>query len=484
MKTFSVGVSAVIPAPRSLLATGEGYVLTEATTVVFTPDDGEVARIATEFAADLRRWTGLAVPVTVPAAATGATGIRIELLPELGLAREGYTLDAAPGGVILRASTAEGLFRGSQTLRQICTDSAIPGVRIADEPRFAWRGTMLDVARHFFSVDDVKRYIDEIAYYKLNVLHLHLSDDQGWRVEIAARPRLAEVGGACEVGGGPGGFYTREEYADLVAHATARYLTVVPEIDMPGHTNAALVAYPEIAPEGYLTEHFTGTEVGFSNFDVANPATDEFVDAVIGELAAMTPGPYLHIGGDEVMKLTPEEFGGFVRRTIATVERHGKVAIGWDEVARAGAPSSTVVQFWRTHPDQDFLAPIREAAARGSKIVMSPGSRTYLDMKYDESTELGQDWAGLISVRHAYEWDPAELLGEVPDGALLGVEAPLWTETVTTLAEIEFMAFPRLTGIAEVGWSAASSRDWDGYRTRLAAHEARWDALGISHGAV
>jgi hexosaminidase len=481
VKPFSAGRPSVIPAPASVAPIEERYILAGTSAVVFTPDDGEVARIATEFVADLRRSTGLQLPVAVLSDRTGATEIRFELHPELGLDQEAYTLDVAADGIRLVASTTEGLFRASQTLRQLCADPVIGGVRISDAPRFAWRGTMLDVSRHFFGVDDIKRLIDEIAYYKINVLHLHLSDDQGWRLDIASRPRLAAVGGASQVGGGPGGFYTHDEYADLVHHAATRYVTVVPEFDMPGHTNAALVAYPELAPEGYLTDPFTGTGVGFSNFDVDNPATYEFVDAVMGELARLTPGPYLHIGGDEVLKLAPDQYSSFIRRAVAIVEAHGKIAIGWDEVAKADIPASAVVQFWRTHPDDDFLAPVRAAAARGSKIIMSPGSRTYLDMKYDETTPLGLEWAGRIGVRDAYEWDPIDMLGDVPDGAVLGVEAPLWTETITTLAEIEYMTFPRLTGIAEVGWSPAHGRDWDDYRERLEAHVRRWDALGISH---
>jgi hexosaminidase len=483
VKPFSVNAPALIPAPSVVDPGGAGFVVGEDLSVGYTAGDGEVARIA----ALVGGWMGAPAGFGVPAAALPSTAaVRVELDPEAG-SGEAYRLDIDETGVRLAAATTEGLFRGAQTLRQLLPLRAergwsLPAVSIRDFPRYAWRGAMLDVSRHFFGVADVKRFLDELAYYKLNVLHLHLSDDQGWRIEIASRPRLAEIGGVSQVGGGAGGCFTAADYAELHRYAAERYITLVPEIDLPGHTNAALVAYPELAPAGYDPVPFSGTDVGFSVLDVANPATYDFVNDVVGELARMTPGRHLHIGGDEVHKLGLDEYAGFIRRAIAIVEAHGKVPIGWDEIAKAGAPTSAVVQFWRTHEGEAHIEPVRDAANRGAKVIMSPGSRAYLDMKYDASTRLGLDWAGLISVRDAYDWDPDELLGEVPEGAVLGVEAPIWTETLETIGDVEYLAFPRLTGIAEVAWSPAGSRDWDAYQSRLTSHIARWDALGIAHG--
>jgi hexosaminidase len=337
--------------------------------------------------------------------------------------------------------------------------------READTPRYEWRGVMLDVARHFFGVNDVKRFIDVIARYGLNRLHLHLTDDQGWRIEIESWPRLAEIGGSSAVGGGSGGWYTQDEYAQLVAFAADRGVVVVPEIDMPGHVNAALVAYPQLAPAGYTPEPYTGTDVGFSSLDVASELTYDFVDDVVREVAALTPGPFFHIGGDEAAATAPADYVHFVERVGAIVQRHGKRMVGWEEIARAGLPPGTIVQHWK---DPELAA---RAVEQGASVVMSPAPKAYLDLKYDESTELGTTWAGYVGVRDAYDWDP---------GDVLGVEAALWSETLTTLADVEFMAFPRLLALAEVASTPAEQRDWEDFRLRLAEHEPELAALGVN----
>jgi hexosaminidase len=337
---------------------------------------------------------------------------------------------------------------------------------------------MLDVARHFFTVDEVKRFLDLIALYKLNVLHLHLTDDQGWRIAIGSRPRLAAHGGSTQVGGGPGGHYTRAQYAEIVGHARDRHVTVVPEIDLPGHTNAALASYPELNCDGRAPELYTGTEVGFSSLCVEEPATWRFLDEVLGELAAMTPGPYLHIGGDEVRTLSEGQYAGFVERVQELVQAHGKRAIGWQEIANARLLPTTAVQYWDPRLGGDA---IRAAVRQGTRLVLSPATRTYLDMKYDRETELGLAWAGHVEVRDAYDWDPSALLEGVGDAEVLGVEAALWSETLRSIADVERMAFPRLPAVAEVGWSPAAARGWDGFRRRLAAHGPRWSAMAVDY---
>ena len=332
-----------------------------------------------------------------------------------------------------------------------------------DRPRYEWRGVMLDVARHFFGVEDVLRFVDLIARYGFNRLHLHLTDDQGWRIEIKSWPRLTEVGGATAVGGGPGGWYTQEQYARLVAAAAERGIVVVPEIDLPGHVNAVLVAYPELAPAEYSPTPYVGTDVGFSSLDTTNERTYEFVEDVVREVAALTPGPYFHIGGDEAAVTVG--YTGFVERAAEIVQRHGKRLVGWEEVAQAKLPPGSIVQHWKDRK----LA--ERAIAQGASLIMSPASRTYLDMKYDRTTVLGTEWAGHVGVRDAYEWDP---------GDVLGVEAAVWTETLQTFADVEFMAFPRLLALAEVAWSPAEQRDWRDLRMRLAEHEPQLAALGVN----
>ncbi|MET7971214.1 beta-N-acetylhexosaminidase [Micromonospora sp. NPDC005305] len=416
------------------------------------------------------------------AAAGGAAGVAG------GLGDEGYRLDVTASGVRITAATTAGLFHGAQTLRQLlpaAVDStapvterwAVPGGSILDRPRFPYRGAILDVARHFFPVEDVLRVVDHLARYKLNHLHLHLTDDQGWRIAVDSWPRLAEVGGATEVGGGPGGYYTRADYRRIVAYAARRHVTVVPEIDLPGHTNAALVAYPELAPGKVPPPPYTGTEVGFSYVDPADERTYAFVADVVGEVAALTPGPWLHLGGDEAFKVPADTYRAFVERAQTLVAATGKTVVGWHQLAPTGHVDGRVLQWWGTNGDDPETA---EAVRRGARLILSPGNRVYLDMKYAADTPIGHDWAGLIDVRRAYDWDPGTHLTGVPAEAVLGVEAPLWTESVTTLAGVEFMLFPRLPAVAELGWSPRSTHDWAGFRERLAAHGPRWTAAGIT----
>ena len=345
---------------------------------------------------------------------------------------------------------------------------------------------MLDVARHFFPVTDIKRLIDALAAYKFNHLHLHLSDDQGWRIEIPSRPELTARASGFEVGEGAGGFFTRDDYAELVSYAADRFITVVPEVDVPGHTNAALLAYPELALKDYQPKPYRGTGVGFSTLDPDNAATYAFLEDVFGDLAAMTPGPYLHLGGDEVDVLDPEAFGRFLRRAAEIAAATGKTVIGWEEIVASGVSAEVVAQYWGRNHDQPTAAhgvsddEFREAVSRGTRAIVSPASHAYLDMQYAPDSPFGLDWAGYVDVRRAYEWDPVGYLGEVEAERVLGIEAALWTETVATMTEAEYLIFPRLPGHAEVGWSAVR-RDWSDYRVRLAAHAERWEAQGRNY---
>ena len=274
------------------------------------------------------------------------------------LGDEGYELTVATAAVQITARTPAGVFYGVQTLRQLMPSSiehqaprphpvSIPGARIEDRPRFVWRGAMLDVARHFFGPADVRRYIDLLALYKFNRLHLHLSDDQGWRLEIKSWPNLTAHGASTAVGGGPGGYYTQQDYTELIAYARDRFITVIPEIDMPSHINAALASVPELNCDGVAPPLYTGIEVGFSNFCVDKEITYKFIDDVVREIAGLTPAPYFHIGGDEVKKITPAQYRAFMERVQGIVASHGKTPIAWDEVAAATLLPSTIVQQWR-----------------------------------------------------------------------------------------------------------------------------------------
>ncbi|MFJ1589873.1 beta-N-acetylhexosaminidase [Kitasatospora albolonga] len=450
---------------------------------------GEVRRIGTYLAELLRPATGYALPVTDR---PGPGGIRLELgARDRSLGEKGYRLHSTPAALTITARAPAGLFHGVQTLRQLLPDRVeaqsrqegpwtVAGGTITDAPRYGYRGAMLDVSRHFFPVAEVKRYIDRLALYKINKLHLHLSDDQGWRIAIDSWPRLATYGGSTEVGGGPGGYYTKDQYREIVRYASARFLEVVPEIGLPGHTNAALASYPELNCDGTAPPLHTGIEVGFSSLCVDRPVTYDFVDDVLREVAELTPGPYLHIGGDEADATSDEDYALFMARAQAIVGRHGKTVMAWHELTGAEPVAGAVVQYWgfdRTGPTE--RQQVVDAARNGAKVVLSPADRIYLDMKYTEETELGLRWAGPVEVERSYDWDPAAYLEGLPQDAVLGVEAPLWTETLATEAELEQMAFPRLLSAAEIGWSPEKARDWETYKERLAAQGPRLTALGI-----
>ncbi|MEU1531524.1 beta-N-acetylhexosaminidase [Streptomyces fagopyri] len=483
----AVPLGRVVPAPASVDAGGSPYGITRDTRIR-VDDSREVRRVGAYLAGVLRPSTGYRLPVTD----RGTGGIRLRL-GDRTLGDEGYRLDSGRNGVTITAGKAAGLFHGVQTLRQLLPaaverDSVQPGPwlvaggTIEDTPRYGYRGAMLDVSRHFFTVAQVERYIDELALYKINKLHLHLSDDQGWRIAVDSWPRLATHGGSTEVGGGPAGFYTKAQYRQIVRYAAERYLDVVPEIDMPGHTNAALASYARLNCDGTAPPLYTGTEVGFSSLCVGKPVTYDFVDDVIRELAALTPGKYLHIGGDEAHSTSHADYVTFMDKVQPLVAKYGKKVMGWHQLTGATPAKGALAQYWGLDDtDAAEKAQVAQAARNGTGLVLSPADRVYLDMKYTEDTPLGQDWAGLVEVRRAYDWDPGTYLPGAPASAIRGVEAPLWTETIVTGADIDYMAFPRLPGVAELGWSPASTHDWDTYKVRLAAQGPRWDALGIGY---
>ncbi|MEU5868152.1 family 20 glycosylhydrolase [Nonomuraea sp. NPDC047529] len=474
----AVAFGTIVPAPVSAVpAAGVTYPITAATALY-----SDVPELGEQLAGRLRRSTGYPVPIV---SAPPADGIALRLGTVAG-GDEAYQLDVTATGIVVLANRAAGLFDGVQTLRQLLPYAAeaatvqpgpwpVPGGRVVDRPRYPYRGAMLDVARHFFPVDAVERYLDQVALYKINYLHLHLSDDQGWRIAIDSWPRLASYGGGTAVGGDPGGFYTKAQYQEIVAYAAARNITVVPEIDTPGHTNAALASYGELTCDGVAPPLYTGTEVGFSTLCTSKEITYTFLDQVVGELAALTPGPYLHIGGDEASSTTPADYKAFVDRAQGIVAAHGKTVIGWHDVVNATPLPSTVVQYWGSDPTETAVS------TAGRKVVMSPASRAYLDMKYNRRTPLGQTWAGTIEVKDAYGWDPGAYLRRLPPEQVLGVEAPLWTETLRTSADLEYMAFPRLPALAELGWSPPATHDWTAFRQRLGAQGPRWRVMGIAY---
>jgi hexosaminidase len=287
------------------------------------------------------------------------------------------------------------------------------------------------------------------------------------------------VGGSTEVGGGEGGFYTQEQYAELVTYAAERYVTLVPEIDMPGHTMAALASYPELYCPGKGKEPalYTGIEVGFSTLCVDKELTYQFVDDVVREIAAITPGPYFHLGGDESLSTPLKDYIPFINRVQQIVVKHGKQVMGWDEIAEATLVPDAVAHFWK------FPENALGAVEQGAKLLMSPAARSYMDMQYDSTTQLGQHWAAYIEVDEAYDWDPVGYEEGIEREHILGFETPIWTETMENMEDIEYMMFPRFPGYAEIAWTAGEKRDWEEYKVRLGKQKARFEAMGIKYYA-
>lgn len=477
----------IIPKPVSITATGGTFKLKGSTDICIQGESSELKQIGQYLADRLKPATGFEFEVrsTTKEPRSGCIYLTISGTDKK-LGDEGYELTITTKFIKLAANSPAGIFRGIQTIRQLLPVNIelttkqegpweIATGSITDYPVYSYRGMMLDVSRHFFGVDDVKHVIDYLACYKLNVLHLHLSDDQGWRIEIKSWPNLALHGGSTQVGGGKGGYYTQAQYSDIVNYAKERYITIVPEIDMPGHTNAALSSYAELNCDGKATELYTGTRVGFSTLCTNKEITYKFIDDVVRELAAITPGPYIHIGGDESNSTKKEDYIPFVNRVQDIVLAHGKQVLGWDDIAIASLKPNVVAQHWSNIKNATM------AVSQGAKILMSPAKKAYIDMQYDRTTKLGLHWAAYIEVDSAYTWDPAKLVPGVGRENILGVEAPLWAETIVTLDDIEYMVFPRLPGYAEIGWTPSTARSWDEYKVRLGKQGERFKAMEINY---
>ena len=402
---------------------------------------------------------------------------------EKSLGNEGYAIITTSDGVKIVANKPEGLFRGIQTLRQILppeidsnklvsnTEWSIPNSKIYDKPEYSYRGLMIDVARHFFTEEEIKKQIDLAAQYKINKVHLHLTDDQGWRIEIKKYPDLTRIGGSTEVGGGPGGYYTQEQFKSIVQYAADRYIEIIPEVDMPGHINAALASYGFLNPDGKKKPLYTGTDVGFSTLMTNSEKTYEFIEDVIREISEISPSKYFHMGGDEAQSTKKEDYDYFVGRVSKIVQKYGKTPIGWDPIDTAPEINSSVIlQNWKDSNEA--------ARQKNMNMIISIASKAYLDMKYNENTPYGLNWAGYIPIETAYNWDPTEF---APKNLVLGIEAPLWTETIDNVEAMEFMIYPRLLGYSEIGWTPKNLRNFEEYKVRLEKQGPRMEYEGINY---
>jgi hexosaminidase len=511
-------IAGVIPAPASVTARADGFVLRDGARISVSQDP-EAARIAAYFAQLLRASHGIALRVQARGGARlAAAAIVFRLDGAAPQREESYRLEVSRAGVLVTARAPRGLFYGAVTLWQLCSARrlqgsglALQGVSISDAPRFPWRGLMLDSARHFQSPAFISRYIDWMALHKLNVLGWHLTDDQGWRLEIKKYPRLTSVG-AWRVPAGRaaqrdldpatgqprryGGFYTQAQVRRIVAHAAARYVTIVPEIDMPGHATAALVAYPQLAASPNPPRAVPADWGIYPNLFNVEDSTFAFLEDVLAEVTALFPGAYINVGGDEAVKdqwrasarvqarmhelgIADEAVlqGYFTQRLGAWLQRHGRRLIGWDEILAGGVPADAAVLSWRG------VDGAIAAAASGHDAVLSPAPTLYLDNRQGSGPQEPPGRGTVVSLADVYRFDPLPAPLAALGAHVLGVQANLWTEHVRTEARAAYMTWPRAAALAEVGWSAPARRDWDDFLMRLPAEFARYRTLGIEYSA-
>jgi hexosaminidase len=443
--------------------------------------------------------------------ALGAPQIALSLDGGAGDDPEGYRLTVAPERIEIAAPAPAGVFYGLQTLRQLVEHAEplrrVPALTVRDAPRFRYRGLHLDVGRHMFPVEFIKRYIDLMALYKINTFHWHLTEDQGWRIEIERYPRLTEVG-SCRretivgqsfepyVGDGTPycGYYTREEVREVVAHAATRYVTVIPEIEMPGHSLAALAAYPELAcTEGPFE---VGTRWGvFEDIYCPSERTFAFLEGVLSEVMALFPGSYIHIGGDEAPKMRWEGSevaqaviaregladehelqSWFIRRIEQFLALHGRRLIGWDEILEGGLPPKATVMSWRG------MEGGIEAARQGHDVIMTPGSHLYFDHYQGDAEAEPPAIGGYSPIEKVYAFEPvpAELTADEAEH-VIGAQANVWTEYMKTPDHVEYMVFPRFLALSEVVWSPQSARDWESFVARLPQQLVLLDRLGVNY---
>jgi len=496
----------IIPAPVRFDGDAGQFAVRPGTPVAYTA--AEVAPIADRFCAEITRRTGLRVAPLAGHPAPDGPSVRIELaasdelgaLPApLGISPAGgrppderYSLTATAGQVRLRAAEPAGVARGLTTLTQLLGTGPSPGTgdgaRIADAPRYAWRGLSLDLARAFFTPDEIRRVIDLLALYKLNVLHLHLTDDQGWRLPVGRKAGSGEPYAA---------FYSAADLRALIAYAADRFVTVVPEVDMPGHVSAFLRMHPELNTDRNDAEHARRA----TWLDPELPATFTLAEEVLAGVAGIFPSPYLHIGGDEPWGMPHGLYVAFVRRVRDFVRSVGKRPLGWQESARAGLDADDIVQYWlsgiavapslsaeiRAKLDADLALARRDiatAVAASVPVIASPQSHCYLDVPYAEPSadpaQAGrQGRAGLrlyapMTVAASFDWEPADSLGVGRAAQVAGVEAAIWAETISDFGDLSFLLLPRLSGVAHRAWSGPQAATWADHRDRLARHARLW----------
>uniref|UniRef100_UPI003217F89E beta-N-acetylhexosaminidase n=1 Tax=uncultured Draconibacterium sp. TaxID=1573823 RepID=UPI003217F89E len=500
----------IIPKPAEVSVKSGNFVLNSDCVIDFNSENDDVARIAGFF----REYLNQAYGITVSDQGTG-NKISFKIINRLNLGEEGYLLKVDKNTVVITASAPNGLFYGMQSLKQLLPVEAtnislnIPCVDIKDQPRFAWRGNMLDVARHFFPVSFIKKYIDILAMYKINTFHWHLTEDQGWRIEIKKYPLLTEIShwrdetmvghynsGKGMDGIGYGGFYTQDQCREIVRYAAERYITVVPEIEMPGHSSAALAAYSNLGCTGgpYKVQGIWGVHKDV--YCAGKEETFEFLQNILDEVMDIFPSEYIHIGGDECPKDAWKECAAcqkrikdnnlknehelqswFITRMDKYLTSKGRKLIGWDEILEGGLAPEAAVMSWRGTKGGI------EAARQKHHVVMSPNSHMYID-HYQSKDQENEPLAigGFLTVEKVYSYEPVpEELNKEEAEYILGVQTNLWTEYIPTTKKVEYMLLPRLQAEAEVAWTPKNIKDFSDFENRLEVDYKRLNKFGINY---
>jgi hexosaminidase len=496
----------VIPLPATIIPGSGTFQLNAATVMQVPHGDGNALSAARYLAGLWKRSNGLTLAVSATAAGK-VSGARIAFRSEPGFGPEAYRLEVAPKRITVSATTGAGLFYGAATLWQLLPPgrnaAPIPAQTILDQPRYVWRGLMLDSSRHFQSPAFVRSMIDWMAWHKLNVLHWHLTDDQGWRLQIRRYPRLTSVGSwriPASVPGSPapqpyGGYYTQDDVRGIVAFAARRHVLIVPEIEMPGHAQAALAAYPELgAIDGHPTLPVSAKWGVHSHLFNLEPGTFEFLQNVLDEVLQLFPSRYVHIGGDEAVK---DEWNAsatvqararllgisdadalqtyFTQKISGYLSAKGRRAVGWDEIMRPGLAADAVVMSWHG------ASAAHTAAIRGNDAVLAPDPQLYLDHRQSALATEPPGRVSILSLKDVYDFEPRDAtLSEVQQRHVLGLQAELWTEHMQTERRDEWMALPRAAALAEVGWSPPQ-RSWPDFLKRLVPMLARYRAFGINY---
>lgn len=516
----------IVPAPTRFHLSGKGnFTFNPNSRIIIQPATDELRQLADTLASWLKKATGLTIPVVDFASGTSLSDYILlsTYQADTTLGQEGYKLQADNNGILIHAHTYAGVFYGIQSLKQLFPPEAfgstpgkveIQGAFIIDIPRYPYRGMHLDVSRHFFPVSFIKRYIDLLSFYKMNTFHWHLTDDNGWRIEIKKYPLLTQKA-AWHVdrdhqpwsGVSPpqkgekatiGGFYTQEEIRDVVQYAASRYVTIIPEIEMPGHTSEVFAAYPNLSCKGDTLMVEPGSY--WPNVDIFCAGNDEvftFIDDVLSEVASLFPGPYIHIGGDEADKtrwktckrcqqrIITEKLDGetelqswFIHRVEQIVAAKGKKMIGWDEILEGGLAPEATVMSWRGM-DGGI-----EAARMGHDVIMTPTSHCYFDY-YQADPETEPDAiGGFLTLKKVYSFEPTPpVLNQTESKHILGAQGNVWSEFISTPSHAEYMALPRMIALAEVVWSKPENRDYNSFIRRMQHQFAILDQLKVNYGA-